>query len=228
MVMKLVAAVFAAGLVFGAHAETRTTASAVSSSNGRFVTGRVYGSVASGCEVADFDEVSSYAESYHIPLVVVFGNKACSHCRKLQGEMVAGVESDLPVLFYNYFTETPQEVFSSKAFATAQNVFAEGGVWVTALFCKWTKNDGTEVSRLKSWGEVCNGSYERFEEFTSVERFAADVFDTSYIQLAHRTPEGPKTTLVTVGKNEWKDLPVPTRRGYSFDGWFTSRMVVQL
>lgn len=209
----LITMLFAAGVALGARVETRAD----------FVPGRVYGTRSSGCEMASFASVSSYAEENHIPLVVILGNKGCPHCTKLQTELRTGVSSELPVIFYNEFSEG-RDVFSSDAFCLAEEAFAEGSPTLTTLYCKWTRDDGTTISRTKCWGQICNGTYVNITTFADVERFAAELFDSSYVQLACGIPDSPKPQLQIVSKGSpIGDLPVPSRRGFSFAGWFTAK-----
>ncbi len=208
----LITMLFAAGVALGARVETRAD----------FVPGRVYGTHSSGCETASFAAVSSYAEENHIPLVVILGNKECGYCTRLQTELRTGVSSELPVIFYDEYSEN-REVFSSDAFCFAKEAFAEGSPTLTTLYCKWTRDDGTTISRTKCWGQICNETYVNITTFADVERFAAELFDSSYIQLCGIS-DSPKPQLQIVPRGSpIGDLPVPSRRGFSFAGWFTAK-----
>lgn len=214
-VKKLVCVVvLSAAVALGACVEARAA----------YEMGRVYGTYESGCEWASYASVSAYAEENHIPLVVIFGNNACWNCRDLQKQLRKGVSSELPVIFYDEYSEG-MEVFSSEAFLSATNVLAEGSPYLTTVFCKWVKDDGTVVSRMKYWNQICNGKWDKVDSLEDLERFAAEIFNTYYVQLACGIPESPRTQLLTVATNDCQigDLPVPSRRGFSFEGWFTAK-----
>ena len=197
-------------------------------SGGSLRPGVWYGTDVSVCHVADYLDVMQRADAENKPFVVVFGHKGCSYCRLyLQKDIDPTIALPTDAFLYNAYFANKEDQISDLNYQAAQNSIT-AMPWNCSwplIYLRWRKADGTLMERVRYYGEEVNGekTYPKTtgDLLTYVEEMRDDV--SCYVQFYHNDGEYSTLTLSLVKPNSViGGLPVPSRDGYDFEGWFTS------
>lgn len=205
-----------------ALATTLQTKAACDSCSGQFEPGHWYGTFASGCETADFDEVLAYAGSNNIPLLVLLGNKQCRYCHDIQTSIEnSGGTSDRNAIFYNCYEDTPAALYASRPYvwaAKAADPDNMGRSWTQPIVVAyWKKTNGETILRSKSYFQRLNGESFKPNTTADAEAMVDELTTSCYIRFSY------SKDLQIIPKGESiGELPEPSAENKVFLGWFSA------